>query len=76
MQTRNGNLIIADLVGSIRQARHQGLQQEMRHLGSGWGDKTGEPRRTEVTEADGPSILAEVVAMPEVQGVEKVCARG
>jgi hypothetical protein len=29
-----------------------------------------------VTEADGPSILAKVVAMPEVQGVAKICAGG
>jgi hypothetical protein len=31
----------------------------------------GEPRRTEVTEADGQSTLSKVVAMSVVQGVEQ-----
>jgi hypothetical protein len=34
------------------------------------GDTTGEPRRAEVTEAGGPSIVAEVVAASVVQGAE------
>jgi hypothetical protein len=38
MQSRNGDLIIADLVGSTRHASHLGLQHEMRDLGGGWGD--------------------------------------
>jgi hypothetical protein len=48
----------------------------MLDLGSGWGNTTGEPRRTEVTEAGGPSILSNVVAVSVVQGVEQVYAGG
>jgi hypothetical protein len=69
MQTRNGNLIIADLVGSTR---HLGTKQEMQDLGSGWG----EPRWTEVTEAGGPSMLSKAVVVSVVQGVEQVRAGG
>jgi hypothetical protein len=38
-----------------------GLQQEMRDLGGGWGDATGEPRRTEVTDAGEPTRLSKEV---------------
>jgi hypothetical protein len=51
MQTRYGNLVIADLVGST--AHTCGLQQEPRDLGSGLGDTMGKARGTAVTEADG-----------------------
>jgi hypothetical protein len=53
-----------------------GLQQETRDLGGGWGGITGEPRRTEVTEAGAPTRLSKVVAVSVVQGVEQVCAGG
>jgi hypothetical protein len=46
----------------------------MRDLGGGWGDITGEPRRTEVTDTGGPTRLSMVVAVSVGQGVEKVCA--
>jgi hypothetical protein len=51
-----------------------GLQQEMRGLGGGWGDATGEPRGTE--DAGGPTRLFKVVAVSVVQGAEQVCAGG
>jgi hypothetical protein len=50
-----------------------GLQQEMRERG-GWGDITGESRRTEVSDADGPTRLSKVEAVSVVQGVEQGCA--
>jgi hypothetical protein len=53
-----------------------GLQQETRDLGSGWGDTTGEPRRTEVTEAGGSSIASKAVAVTVVGRVEQACAGG
>jgi hypothetical protein len=48
----------------------------MRDLGSGWGNISGEPRRTEVTDAGGPTRLSKVVAVSVVQGVEQLCAGG
>jgi hypothetical protein len=52
------------------------LQQEMRNLGRGWGDRTGEPRSTEVTDAGGPTRLSKVVVVSVVQGVEtNMCRR-
>jgi hypothetical protein len=42
----------------------------MRDLGFGQGDTTGEPRRAEVTEAGGPSIVSKGVASSVVQGVD------
>jgi hypothetical protein len=53
-----------------------GLQQEMRDVGGGWGDITGEPRRTDVTDAGRPTRLSKVVEVSVVQGVEQVCAEG
>jgi hypothetical protein len=53
-----------------------GLQQEMRDLGGGWGGITGEPRRTKVADAGGPTRLSKVVSVSVVQGVEQVCAGG
>jgi hypothetical protein len=46
----------------------------MRDLGGGWGDITGKPRRTEVTDAGGTTRLSKVVAVSVVQGVEQICA--
>jgi hypothetical protein len=53
----------------------RGLQHEiscikMQDLGNGLVNTTGEPRRTEVTEADGQSVLSKVVAVSVVEGVE------
>jgi hypothetical protein len=53
-----------------------GLQQEMRDLGGGWGDVNVEPRRTEVTDAGGPTRLSKVVAVSVVQGVKQARAGG
>jgi hypothetical protein len=50
-----------------------GLQQEMRERG-GWGDISREPRRTEVTDACGPTRLSKVEAVSVVQGVKQGCA--
>jgi hypothetical protein len=46
----------------------------MQDPGSGWGDSMGGPRRTETTEAGGPSILSKVAAVSVVQGVEQLFA--
>jgi hypothetical protein len=72
MQTLNGAVIIADLAGSTRHAKGTTTG----NLGSGRGVTTGEPRRTEVTEAGGRSILSKVVALSVVQGVEQAGVAG
>jgi hypothetical protein len=48
----------------------------MRDLGGGCGDITGEPRKTQVTDAGGPTRLSKNAAVSVVQGVEKECAGG
>jgi hypothetical protein len=55
MWARNGNLVITDLVGSTIHARHLWTTAKLRDIGGGWGDVTEESRRTEVTEARGPT---------------------
>jgi hypothetical protein len=67
------NLVIADLVGSTRHARHMLTTTKTagprRRLGErNWG--------TEVTEAGGPTRLSKVVAVSVVQWVAQVCAGG
>jgi hypothetical protein len=67
MQTRNGNLFIADLVGSTRQAMHLGTPAENAELRK----QPGEHMRMEVIEAGGASTLYKVVAVSVVQGVKQ-----
>jgi hypothetical protein len=52
------------------------LQKEMQDLESSWPGHNRKTTRTEVTEADRPSILAKVVAVSVVYGVEQVFAGG
>jgi hypothetical protein len=70
---RNAKLVIADLVRSTRHlwttTKTAGPRRQL-------GEITREPRRTEVTEAEGPTRLSKVVAVSVVQGVEQVCAGG
>jgi hypothetical protein len=63
MQTRNGNLIVADLVKAPETQGTWGLQHETRDRGCGQGDTEGEPVRMEVANADGSSRLSMAVAV-------------
>jgi hypothetical protein len=77
MQTGNGNLVIADLVGSM--TRH------VRHLGTATGNVGSRKwlrglnrgaQGTEITEAGGPSKFSMAIAVSVVQGMKLICAGG
>jgi hypothetical protein len=64
---------MTDVARITKHARYLGTTTGSAEDDSGLGDRTGEPRRTEVAEVGRPTRLSTAAGVLVAQGVERVC---